>query len=69
MADEGAVDVDEPTDPAPERQTARQDEPCPCGSLDHAPMRIGKTFSDSGALIAGVYVCPAESTSGLKGAL
>ncbi len=71
MADEGAVDVDEPTDQAPERQTAHQDDPnpCRCGSLDHAPIRIGERLSPSGAGIGGVYVCPAESANGLQGAL
>lgn len=71
MADEGAVDVDEPTDQAPERQTAHRDEPepCPCGSRDHAGTRIGEQLSPSGGAIGPVYVCPAESPAGLRGAL
>lgn len=72
MADERSVDVDEPTDQAPERQTAQSDEPepkpCRCGSTDHAGIRIGEKLSPSGGAIA-VYVCPARSAVGLRGAL
>jgi hypothetical protein len=65
MADERSVDVDEPTDPGAQRQTAP--EPCPCGS--HPGTRIGERLSPSGAGIGPVYVCPAESPAGLRGAL
>jgi hypothetical protein len=70
MADERSVDVDEPTDQAPERQTTPDDiPPCPCGSLEHRGIRIGDRLSPSGGAIGVVYVCPAESPAGLRGAL
>jgi hypothetical protein len=60
--------VDEPTEPTPEHQTT--DEPaCPCGSRDHDGLRIGDRLSSSGDTIGPVYVCPAQSPVGLRGAL
>ena len=61
----------EPTDrAAPETAPERQDEqPCPCGSRDHSPLRIGDRLSPSGGTIGPVYVCPAESANGLRGVL
>ncbi|GGW76754.1 hypothetical protein FHS32_006645 [Streptomyces albaduncus] len=62
--------MDEPTEPPPERQRASQDAaPCLCGSRDHLPLRVGERLSPSGAGIGGVYVCPAQSPAGLRGAL
>jgi hypothetical protein len=59
--------VAQPTDhPAPDQTLDTAS--CPCGSEDHDPVRIGKTFSESGAPIS-VYVCPASSATGLRGAL
>lgn len=56
--------------PAPEPDHgADEPEPCPCGSPDHQPLRIGERLSPSGAGLGGVYVCPAESTHGLRGVL
>lgn len=73
MADERSVDVDEPTDQAPERQTAHPDEPepepCRCGSRDHKAVRIGERLSAAGEGIGPVSVCPAQSAAGLRGAL
>lgn len=69
VADEAnrSVDVAQPTDhPAPDQTLDTA--PCPCGSDDHDPVRIGKTYSESGAPMA-VYVCPAASPTGLRGAL
>lgn len=68
MADERSVDVDEPTEPPPEHQTTPP-EPCPCGSRDHEGIRIGERLSPSGAGLGPVYVCPAQSPAGLRGAL
>lgn len=59
--------MDEPTDSPPQHQTA--DEPCPCGGSGHQPLRIGDQLSASGAVIGAVYVCPAQSTAGLRGVL
>ena len=58
----------EPTEPDPPRQTATTDS-CPCGSGDHEPVRIGEKLSPSGGAIGPVYVCPAQSTAGLRGVL
>lgn len=73
VADERSVDVDEPTDQAPERQTAPPDEPspepCRCGSTEHQAIRIGERLSSSGGAIGPVYICPGTSTAGLGGAL
>lgn len=60
--------MDEPTDTGAQRQTA-PDEPCPCGSDEHPGIRIGERLSPSGAGIGAVYVCPAQSPAGLRGAL
>ena len=69
VADEETVDVDEPRDqPAPEPDGSADEDACPCGSRDHAPLRIGEKLSPSGGSIA-VYVCPAESPAGLRGVL
>ncbi|MFD5566677.1 hypothetical protein [Streptomyces cadmiisoli] len=58
-------------DPEPQHQTTHQDAPetCCCGSSEHAGIRIGDRLSPSGGIIAPVYVCPAESATGLQGAL
>jgi hypothetical protein len=69
MADEGAVDMDEPRDPGPEQTTPPDDPACTCGSHDHPPLRIGDRLSPSGGTIGPVYVCPAESPVGLRGVL
>jgi hypothetical protein len=61
--------MDEGTDTGPDRQTTPPDEPCPCGSHEHEPMRIGDRLSPSGSTIGPVYVCPAESPVGLRGVL
>ncbi|WP_143659047.1 hypothetical protein [Streptomyces sp. SA15] len=61
--------MDEPTDPGPDRQTALPEPACPCGSAEHQPLRIGEKLSPSGGGIGGVYVCPAETTLGLRGVL
>lgn len=59
----------EPKDPpAPEPDSNTGQDACPCGSRDHAPLRIGEKLSPSGGAIA-VYVCPAESPAGLRGVL
>ena len=53
-------------EPPPERQT---DAPCPCGSTEHPPTRIGDQLSAAGTVIGPVYVCPAQSEAGLRGVL
>ena len=58
--------MDEPTEPPTDHQTAA---PCPCGSGDHEPTRIGDQLSATGTVIAPVYVCPARSAAGLRGVL
>lgn len=69
VADEETVDMAEPKDPpAPEPDGSTGQDACPCGSRDHAPLRIGEKLSPSGGAIA-VYVCPAESPAGLRGVL
>lgn len=72
-ADERSVDMDEGRDPQPQHQTAHTDEtepePCRCGSTEHRPIRIGERLSPSGGAIGPVYVCPALSPAGLRGAL
>lgn len=69
VADEETVDMAEPKDPpAPEPDDSTGQDACPCGSRDHAPLRIGEKVSPSGGAIA-VYVCPAESPAGLRGVL
>ena len=60
--------MDEPTDSGPQQQPPDVP-PCPCGSGDHQPVRIGERLSLSGAGLGPVYVCPAESATGLRGAL
>jgi hypothetical protein len=60
--------VDEPTDPGPNRQTTEPDT-CPCGSTEHQPLRIGERLSPTGGALGAVYVCPAQSPAGLRGAL
>jgi|1185.fasta_scaffold01178_1 hypothetical protein len=69
MADERSVDVDERRDPEPGDGTVPQEPACPCGSEDHHGIRIGERLSPSGAGLGAVYVCPAESPAGLRGAL
>jgi len=67
--------MQQPTDrAAPETEPEQPDEhpdepPCPCGSRDHPPLRIGDRLSPSGGTIGPVYVCPAESANGLRGVL
>jgi hypothetical protein len=61
--------MDEGTDTGPDRQATSPDGPCPCGSRDHEPLRIGDRLSPSGSTIGPVYVCPAESPVGLRGVL
>ncbi|MHC3450719.1 hypothetical protein [Streptomyces prasinus] len=52
--------MDEPTDSAPQHQTAPEVAlPCVCGSRDHKPLRIGEALSPTGAIVGPVYVCPA----------
>lgn len=58
----------EPTDPPPRRQTT-DTEPCPCGSTDHKPLKVGEKLSPSGGSIGPVYVCPARATAGLRSVL
>lgn len=43
--------------------------PCPCGSSEHQPTRIGDQLSAAGTVIGPVYVCPAQSEAGLRGVL
>ena len=60
----------EPRDqPAPEPDGDTDEPPCPCGSDDHQPVRIGERLTASGAHGETVYVCPAESATGLSGVL
>ncbi len=62
--------MDNPTDPDAPHQTAQPAEAaCPCGSSEHQPLRIGDLLAPGGGTIGPVYVCPAESTSGLEGVL
>lgn len=67
-ADEESVDMTQPTNPPPPRQTTKPP-PCPCGSVEHEGVRIGERLSPSGSALNVVYVCPAESVGGLGGAL
>jgi hypothetical protein len=52
----------------PPPQPTQQPAACHCGSHDHQPLRVGETLSLSGEPIP-VVICPAESASGLEGAL
>lgn len=61
--------MNEPTEPEPLRQSADEAQACICGSREHAPVRVGDRISGSGgAIIGGIYICPAPKGTGLRDA-
>lgn len=69
MADERSVDVDEPTDPPPGRQTASATEPqvcCDCGYLTREPVKIGEAYASAGAG-RDIFACPRHAPRYLVG--
>ena len=66
----GSVSVDEPRDPPEPEPDGCTDEPaCLCGSSEHASLQVGTRLSDSGTPLEGIYICPGETTAGIRGAL
>lgn len=51
----------QPTDPPAASEEPREPLVCPCGSTDHAPLRVGVAFSASDP-DAGFYDCPQAPT-------
>lgn len=61
--------MDERRDSGAQRQTTPDESACPCGNTGHEPLRIGERLDAGGATLEPVYVCPAQSTVGLRGVL
>lgn len=65
----GSVDVDEPTDPGPERQGSDPIQPemcCDCGYLTYEPVKVGEAYATGGAG-RDVFACPRHAPQYLVG--
>ncbi|MFC9460011.1 hypothetical protein ACFWN5_03595 [Streptomyces sp. NPDC058430] len=51
----------QPTDQPPASEEPEPELVCPCGSLDHTPLRIGTAFATSGPECS-LYDCPQAPT-------